>query len=93
VVEALQATRKARGWLVRELAERSGVHENTIRAWEAGTRSPKLEHLTPVLAALGSRIVVAPSGDRVWLLAVETDGTGRPVSASALHIGSPGVAA
>lgn len=93
VVEAMREARKARGWSVAELARRAGTTANTVSRWETGESSPMLEHLTAVLATLGSRVVVAPAGQRVWLLAVETDTSGRPVSASALHIGNGGAAA
>lgn len=55
VVTAMRDARIARGWTARDLARKSGgaVHENTIRAWETGRSSPKVDQLAPVLAVLG----------------------------------------
>jgi transcriptional regulator with XRE-family HTH domain len=53
----MRDARLARGWTVRDLARESGAaHENTISAWEAGSSSPKVDQLSPVLAALGLRL-------------------------------------
>src|SRR5689334_14936141 len=41
--ELLRRARRQRDWTQRQLAEKVGVQEPTVRSWEAGIRSPSLE--------------------------------------------------
>jgi transcriptional regulator with XRE-family HTH domain len=45
--------RKARGWTQEGLAERSGLHKQTISEWERGNRTPSTDALAKVADALG----------------------------------------
>lgn len=60
VVDAMRDARRARGWSPADLARESGAaHENTIRAWETGQRSPRIDQIAPVLATLGLSLAAA----------------------------------
>lgn len=56
----LAIARKARGITQKELAERCGLAEVTIRKYEAGERFPKAENLKRITKELGVKIVVIP---------------------------------
>lgn len=49
----LFSARKARGWSRAALADRVGVHQQTVFAWEAGDYAPDGWRLAVVVAALG----------------------------------------
>jgi putative transcriptional regulator len=44
--------RKARGWTQEGLAERSGLHKQTISEWERGNRTPSIDALAKLADAL-----------------------------------------
>jgi transcriptional regulator with XRE-family HTH domain len=48
----LRHYRQAAGLSRKELAERAGCHEQTVRAWEQGEREPRLSSLVALCAAL-----------------------------------------
>ena len=56
----LAMARKVRGITQKELAERCGLAEVTIRQYETGRRFPKAENLKRIIKELGVEIVVAP---------------------------------
>lgn len=48
-----------------ELAEKVGVSNNTISAWEKGIKAPTLKHMRALAAALGinpEQIILPPKG-------------------------------
>lgn len=56
--EIIRAKRKAAKLTQIELAERAGVAVNSLRLYEAGKRSPKMDTLSKLSAALGEDIEV-----------------------------------
>ncbi|MFD1722793.1 helix-turn-helix domain-containing protein [Amnibacterium endophyticum] len=52
----LRAARRARGWTLEVLAERSGTSASTISRLESGKRQASLELLLPLVRRLGIRI-------------------------------------
>lgn len=50
--ERIREARKARGMTQRELGERSGIAEPTVRKYEAGQLNPKIETLQKLASAL-----------------------------------------
>ncbi|MCL2579113.1 MAG: helix-turn-helix domain-containing protein [Oscillospiraceae bacterium] len=50
--EKIKVARKERKMTQRQLAEKSGLIETTIRKYEAGTQTPKLNNLQKIAAAL-----------------------------------------
>lgn len=56
----LAIARKARGITQKELAERCGLAEVTIRKYEMGRRFPNAETLKRITKELGVKIVVIP---------------------------------
>lgn len=51
--QRLATLRKRRGWLQRELADRTGLHPAAISHFETGHRLPSLENLLVLIDALG----------------------------------------
>jgi transcriptional regulator with XRE-family HTH domain len=51
--DALRAARKRAGWSQTELAQRSGVHLNTVSQVERGSADPRLSTLQALGAILG----------------------------------------
>lgn len=56
----LAVARKARGITQKELAERCGLAEVTIRQYETGRRFPNAETLKRITKELGVKIVLIP---------------------------------
>ena len=56
----LAIARKARGITQKELAERCGLAEVTIRKYETGRRFPNAETLKRIIKELHVKIVVIP---------------------------------
>lgn len=65
VPAAVRAARKRAGLTQTELAVRAGTSQATISAYESGHKQPSVETLTRLLAATGSRLVVAPGPARM----------------------------
>lgn len=84
VVEVMRHARKARSWSQRDLATVSGVSANTIGGWESGAHQPPVDRLATVLAALDHQLLAVPATTRAWLLLVEIDDAGQPISARAI---------
>ena len=52
--ERIRKARKGKGKMTQaELAERIGVHEMTVRRWEAGERTPDVDSLQKISGVLG----------------------------------------
>jgi transcriptional regulator with XRE-family HTH domain len=51
--DAVRAARKRSGWSQTELAQRCGVHLNTVSQVERGSADPRLSTLQALAAALG----------------------------------------
>lgn len=51
--EIMKKIRHDKGLTLKELAEKSGVHPNTINSWELGGASPTIHNYEAVLNALG----------------------------------------
>ncbi|WP_288745491.1 helix-turn-helix domain-containing protein [uncultured Enterococcus sp.] len=51
--EKIRQLRVKQGFTQKELGERSGIGESTIRKYELGQRNPKLETLNKIASALG----------------------------------------
>jgi transcriptional regulator with XRE-family HTH domain len=51
--ENLRALREARGWSMRELADRAGVPMRTYQKWEMGAAQPKLDGVKKLLKVFG----------------------------------------
>jgi transcriptional regulator with XRE-family HTH domain len=81
----LRAHRSAAGLTLRELQERSGVHNSTLSRIEAGSHLPSGDTLTAVLAALD---IEGDERERFLGLRREPDGPGR-IAAGAPTIGAP----
>lgn len=61
----IRKRRLALGWSQRELALRSGVHPNSILAYENGQREPYLSSAILILNAMGYGLAVVPmAGER-----------------------------
>lgn len=73
----IRAARAAVRWTVRQLAERSGVHRNTITKIEAGAAShrPTIAAVVRALEAAGIEFV---SGDAPGVLYAREDGPELP---------------
>lgn len=56
--EIITRERKKKNLSTRKLAEKSGFTEAAIRHWEAGRRSPSIEHANKLLSVLGVSIVI-----------------------------------
>lgn len=54
--ERIREARKARGMTQRELGERSGIAEPTIRKYESGRLNPKIETLQKLAEALDTPV-------------------------------------
>lgn len=54
--ERLRECRKAKYWTQQKLAEKSGVHINTIRYYEGDKGDPKLFNISCIATALGVSI-------------------------------------
>jgi transcriptional regulator with XRE-family HTH domain len=50
--ERIRAVRKERGWTQKQLSERCGIAEPTIRSYESGRLNPKVETLQKITDAL-----------------------------------------
>jgi transcriptional regulator with XRE-family HTH domain len=59
--DALRAARKRVGWSQTELAQRSGVHLNTVSQVERGSADPRLSTLQALGAVLGVNLQVSVS--------------------------------
>ena len=51
--DTIRQLRTNRGLTQRQLAEKSGIIETTIRKYELGTQNPKIENLSKIADALG----------------------------------------
>lgn len=51
----IRELRAARGWSIRVLADRAGVHPNAILRMENGETSPRQETVAKLLRALGEK--------------------------------------
>ena len=60
--EALREARKRMGWSQSELAERSGVHLNTVSQVERGGADPRLSTLLALGHTLGVELNVSING-------------------------------
>ena len=60
IMVMLSIARKARGITQKELAERCGLAEVTIRKYETGRRFPNAETLKRITKEQGVKIVVIP---------------------------------
>lgn len=63
--ERIKVLRKAQGWTQEDLAERLGMHINTVIRWETNQRIPSIPKMKTLAEALGSRLE--------YLLGMETD--------------------
>jgi uncharacterized protein len=59
--ELIFEARRRAGLSQAELARRAGVSRPTVNAYERGRREPGVEALERLLAAAGSRLVIAPA--------------------------------
>jgi len=57
--ELLKQARRRNGVSQAELAARVGTRQTTISRWERGERSPTVEKLTELLAAMGEELALA----------------------------------
>lgn len=57
--DALRAARKRAGWSQSELAQKSGVHLNTVSQVERGSADPRLSTLQALGATLGLSLQVS----------------------------------
>ena len=58
VARRLRSLREKHGWTQAELAERAGTAQASIARIEAGKSTPKLDLLSRIAAALGTRLEV-----------------------------------
>lgn len=68
---AIAALRMQRGWLQSDLAERIGVHQNSILNWEVGKNEPPISKFALIANAFGVSL------DDLWGGVVARDGLGR----------------
>jgi len=61
ITTELKIRRQSTALMVSELAARSGIDENLLRAWENGDASPTLDALQQWADALGLRLSLAAS--------------------------------
>ena len=67
----IKQLRKLRGITQEELSTQLGVHENTIRMWEKGTRSPRVSDiakLCEIFHCTESELLNGPSSDKVEIV-------------------------
>lgn len=57
LAERLRYFRNQSGFTQEELAERTGIHANTLRKYEAGRRKPKIEQLKRIADGLGISVI------------------------------------
>jgi transcriptional regulator with XRE-family HTH domain len=50
-VHPIERARRVKGWTQADLAQRVGVHVNTVQGWEKGAQ-PRPKHLAQLAAAL-----------------------------------------
>lgn len=53
LLEHIRQARKSRGLTQAELAEQLGLSEMTVRRWESGQRSPRMEEIQKLAVVLG----------------------------------------
>lgn len=63
--EKIKQLRLSRGLTQRQLSEKSGVIETTIRKYELGTQNPKTENLQKIATALGVPVYTLMDGPAV----------------------------
>lgn len=56
----IQRTRKQRGWTQAQLAERSGLRQETVSIIESGEKPAKLPSIFALLAALELEFTIGP---------------------------------
>ena len=56
--EKLRFIREHEGFKLRELASRSGIHENSLSNYEKGRREPKYSYVEWILEAMGYELVI-----------------------------------
>ncbi|MBQ7215635.1 MAG: helix-turn-helix transcriptional regulator [Synergistaceae bacterium] len=67
----IKQLRKLQGITQEELSIQMGVHENTIRMWEKGTRSPRVSDiakLCKIFHCTESELLNGPSSDKVEIV-------------------------
>lgn len=57
LAEQLRYFRSRSGFTQEELAERTGIHANTLRKYEAGQRKPKIGQLKRIADGLGISVI------------------------------------
>ena len=57
IAEKLRYFRSQRGLSQEQLAERAGIHVNTIRKYELGYRKPKIEQLKKIAGGLEISVI------------------------------------
>ncbi|MBQ7214763.1 MAG: helix-turn-helix transcriptional regulator [Synergistaceae bacterium] len=75
----IKELRKKRGITQEELSERIGVHENTIRLWEKGTREPRSSDIAKLCEVLGcteSELLNGPAS-QTWELRLVVNKAGN----------------
>ena len=60
LAEQLRYFRNRSGLTQEELAERTGIHANTLRKYESGRRKPKIEQLKRIADGLGISVIEFP---------------------------------
>jgi transcriptional regulator with XRE-family HTH domain len=79
--DALRAARKRAGWSQTELAQRSGVHLNTVSQVERGSADPRLSTLQALGATLGLSLRVDLSFTSSASVSAQTQNPGGDVPA------------
>ena len=62
VAENIKRLRKNRGFTQKQLAEKCGMSESTLRQYEIGYRNPKIETLHKIAKALDKSIILLVEG-------------------------------
>lgn len=62
VAENIKRIRKERGFTQKQLAEKCGMTESTLRQYEIGYRNPKIETLHKIAKGLGVSIILLVDG-------------------------------
>lgn len=62
VAENIKRLRKERGFTQKQLAEKCGMSESTLRQYEIGYRNPKIETLHRIAKALDKSIILLVEG-------------------------------
>ena len=59
-IEQIENRRKKLGWTYRELGERIGCEDETVRKWLVGERAPTPDKLARLADAVGLRVLRVP---------------------------------